>query len=290
MRVVRFESLAEFSAHVTPLLLEREVENAWLLGRFDELAPKDSAPGANAAEPAPLMWAVDDSAGRALAAAMMSPRGGSARRHPVVVSRATPEALAELVSHLLRDQPDLPGVSAPDPTVDDFAAAWCAATGKTRRVVYGLGLHRLTRVVVPPAPGGTFREARDDDADWLAGWADAFFQDLGEPEGLDFCARVVAERIAQRRLYLWCDPDPVSMAGWSGRTPNGVRINFVYTPRGCRRRGYASACVAALSRQLLDSGRQFCTLFTDLANPTSNKIYRSIGYEHVGNFKHVEFV
>jgi predicted GNAT family acetyltransferase len=99
----------------------------------------------------------------------------------------------------------------------------------------------------------------------------------------------VAERIAQRRLFLWCDPEPVSMAGWSGRTANGVRINFVYTPRGCRRRGYASACVAALSQHLLDSGRRFCTLFTDLANPTSNKIYRSIGYEHVGNFKHVEF-
>ena len=290
MHVHRFENLAAFAAHVTPMLLEREVENAWLLGRFDELAPRDPTPGATAGEPSPLMWAVHDPGGRAVAAAMMSPRADSARRHPVVVSRAPPDALAALVAHLLREQPDLPGVSAPDPTVDDFAAAWCAATGRARRVVYGLGLHRLTRVALPPSPGGTFRAAREDDADWLVGWADAFFQDLGEPEGLDFCARVVAERIAQGRLFLWCDPEPVSMAGWSGRTTNGVRINFVYTPRGCRRRGYASACVATLSQHLLDSGRRFCTLFTDLANPTSNKIYRSIGYEHVGNFKHIEFV
>jgi predicted GNAT family acetyltransferase len=55
----------------------------------------------------------------------------------------------------------------------------------------------------------------------------------------------------------------------------------VYTPPELRRRGYASALVAALSRRLLDEGRRFCFLYTDLANPTSNHIYREIGYEEV---------
>ena len=31
------------------------------------------------------------------------------------------------------------------------------------------------------------------------------------------------------------------------------------------------------------SGRSFCVLFTDLANPTSNHIYQAIGYTPVGD-------
>ena len=38
---------------------------------------------------------------------------------------------------------------------------------------------------------------------------------------------------------------------------------------------------AAASQDQLDRGRRFVFLFTDLANPTSNKIYQAIGYEPV---------
>jgi hypothetical protein len=55
----------------------------------------------------------------------------------------------------------------------------------------------------------------------------------------------------------------------------------VYTPPRFRRRGYASALVAELSRRLLDDGRDYCFLYTDLANPTSNRIYMDVGYELV---------
>jgi uncharacterized protein len=61
----------------------------------------------------------------------------------------------------------------------------------------------------------------------------------------------------------------------------GIRIGPVYTPPALRRRGYASALVTELSRRLLDSGREYCVLYTDLANPTSNRIYQEVGYERV---------
>ena len=73
------------------------------------------------------------------------------------------------------------------------------------------------------------------------------------------------------------------MAAWAGPTPNGVRVNFVYTPPGFRCRGYGSTLVASLSRHLLNSGRKFCCLFTDRANPTSNRIYQRIGYRFVSD-------
>ena len=79
------------------------------------------------------------------------------------------------------------------------------------------------------------------------------------------------------------------MAAWAGQTPNGVRVNFVYTPAGLRGRGYASNCVAALTQKLLSSGRKFVFLFTDLSNATSNGMYRSIGYEHITDQLKIHF-
>jgi predicted GNAT family acetyltransferase len=57
----------------------------------------------------------------------------------------------------------------------------------------------------------------------------------------------------------------------------------VYTPVEARGHGYASANVAAISQQALDHGALACMLFADKANATSNKIYRAIGYQPVGD-------
>jgi hypothetical protein len=57
----------------------------------------------------------------------------------------------------------------------------------------------------------------------------------------------------------------------------------VYTPPEVRARGYASACVAALTKLLLEGGRRFCFLYTDLSNPTSNSIYQRVGYRPISD-------
>ncbi len=105
-----------------------------------------------------------------------------------------------------------------------------------------------------------------------------------------------ARDLAARRLdgeaegtYLWEDGAPVSMASHSGPTPNGIRIGRVYTPPDYRGKGYARACVAALSRLLLDSGYRYCFLFADLSNPTADRLYQSIGYRPVAEAEEYEF-
>jgi len=93
-----------------------------------------------------------------------------------------------------------------------------------------------------------------------------------------------------RGMMIWSHKgNPVSMAGYSGPTTNGIRIGAVYTPPTQRKKGYASACVAGLSQYLLDLGFQFCFLFTDLMNPTSNHIYQQIGYQAVSDVDTFEF-
>ena len=289
MRIVCHDAVAAFARHAGHMLAGREAENCFLLGSISELSAGADRPEAPR-QREPLMWAIQSADGAVAAAAMMSRPDASSRAHPLVVTAAPQEAVSALVRHLRQAGTAVPGVSGPAPTADAFADAWCGPTGQERKLSHALGLHRLTRVVPPPrATAVVLRPAAKADAELLVAWADAFFREVGEPETPEFCRRVVAERIAEDRVFLWCDPEPAAMAGWAGRTPNGVRINFVYTPPENRRRGYATACAAALSRRLLESGRTFCFLFTDLHNPTSNHIYRSIGYEHVADFKHITF-
>jgi predicted GNAT family acetyltransferase len=71
-------------------------------------------------------------------------------------------------------------------------------------------------------------------------------------------------------LFLWDDGTPRAMAARNRPTPNGECVSYVYTPPEHRNHGFASAVVARLSQKILDDGKSFCTLFTDLSNPTSN--------------------
>jgi predicted GNAT family acetyltransferase len=91
-------------------------------------------------------------------------------------------------------------------------------------------------------------------------------------------------------LWVWeVDGAVVSMSGYGGPTPSGARIGPVYTPPELRGQGYATALVAAQTRWLLDHGRRFCFLFTDLGNPTSNRIYELIGYHRIADAAHYRF-
>jgi uncharacterized protein len=123
----------------------------------------------------------------------------------------------------------------------------------------------------------------------LAGWYRGFIADTKLDATQKSAEDAVANSISQQRLYVWRTDKPVSMAQTAGPTPNGIRISLVYTPPEYRGRGYASANVAALSQRMLDQGRKFCFLFTDLANPTSNKIYQHIGYVHQSNVAEYRF-
>jgi uncharacterized protein len=203
------------------------------------------------------------------------------------VGRGALVALAEAID-------DLPGVVGGVPEASEFAEAWTARTGKTARVESHQGIYALERVVPPrPAPG-TSRPATADDRALLLPWLQAFsVEALGEDTAADTLQRMIEIRLAGDPDYgfvLWEDEGrSVSLTGFGSPTPSGMRIGPVYTPPEFRGRGYASALVAEVSQAQLDAGRRFCFLYTDLANPTSNKIYVDIGYERVCDSQQIGF-
>jgi predicted GNAT family acetyltransferase len=157
------------------------------------------------------------------------------------------------------------------------------------------GVYALERVTPPPRPSGHARRATEDDRELALRWLLDFMDEVrheGAPGG-ERAESIVDYRLraADAGFLLWEDGgEVVSLAGWGGPTPNGIRIGPVYTPPDRRGRGYATVLTADLSQQLLDGGRRFCFLYTDLANPTSNAIYERIGYVRVCESAEIAFV
>jgi predicted GNAT family acetyltransferase len=194
-------------------------------------------------------------------------------------------ALALFADDAKRMWADLPGVHGQKRDARAFSSLWEERTGAVASVFTAQRIYRLHRVDPPRPVDGRMRVALPADVPLVAGWLDAFgveaLRNTPDPDGARASAVRFIAGIGRRTLYLWDDGRPVSMTLAAAVTPNGSRIGAVYTPPEVRGRGYASTLVAAASQSQLDAGRRFCFLFTDLANPTSNKIYQAIGYEPV---------
>ena len=131
------------------------------------------------------MLAVEGEAGVPVSAAIITPSTATAAaaRHPAVVSRAGLDAVAALLKYLRDQGVDLPAVAAPEPTASDVADAWCEVTGARRSDETPLRLYRLTRVIHPRAPGGTFRAATAQEEQLLVAWADGILPPRADPTG-----------------------------------------------------------------------------------------------------------
>ena len=224
-------------------------------------------------------FAVVSDGERVVAAALRTPP------HNLILSLVDdPDALPLIAEDVAAATPELPGVVGPQAATGRFAAEWLERTGRGSRLKMAERIFRLTRVIGPRPVAGSLRRATADDRALVVERLRAFvLEAMGPDEDVSTVASIADNWLggAGRWLYLWDDGGPVSMAGASGETPSGIRIGAVYTPPELRGRGYASNCVAAVSQAQLDRGRRFCFLYTDLANPTSNKIYQAIGYEPV---------
>ncbi len=202
-----------------------------------------------------------------------------------------PDAGALAIARALHERgEDVPAVNGALPATQVLAEETARLVGGTATVHEHMRLFDLPVLHAPrPVPGRLRLAALDDHAVCLA-WFEAFHRDAAEQagrpyderEGEHFTAEDLTARIEQGRVWLWEDEvgEIVHLTSANAPAYGVVRIGPVYTPREHRGRGFASAAVAAVSQLALDDGHRPC-LFTDQANPTSNKIYEALGYRPV---------
>ena len=285
MDVVRLDDAAAFLTEAEPLLLADEARHNLILGIAGTIRDTPDL------YPLRSLWLVRD-AGEVVAAALRTPPYNLILARP----RSAP-ALAALAEAVAGEA--LPGVTGTEPEVEEFAELWSRHSGVAGRVNMRQGVYALEQVEPLAAVPGSARVATADDRALALRWWIAFGEEVlheGGP-GRERAEASVDHKLSSPTsgLLLWEDGgEPVSVAGWGGPTPNGIRVGPVYTPPELRGHGYATALTAELSQRLLDGllyegGRRFCFLYTDLANPTSNAIYERIGYRRVAEAAEVVF-
>ncbi len=268
MEVRRYGDADAFLARANEFLVAREAEHNLILGLTGRLRANAMIYGEE-----PYLALAEDG-GRVVGAAMRTPP------HNLILSEIDDEAALEPLAEDVRDVfSELPGVLGPTAAVKRFVSLW----GVPGRRMLAQRAHRAESVTVPSGVPGRMRDYEDNDRDVVLRWLEEFIAEALPPGGPETAESSLAHRLADPdgAFVLWEDGEAVSLAGYGAPTPNGIRIGPVYTPPELRRRGYATALTAELTKKLLDGGRRFCFLFTDLANPTSNSIYYAVGYRPV---------
>jgi len=234
----------------------------------------------------PCWFAAFVDRGQVVATAMRTAPFGE---YPAYLMPMPDDAAVLLARTLLdRDEPVL-GANGALPAVQVFCEEMAGGTGRRATVGQHTRLFELGQLKEPRETSGRLRPARPDEQDLVTGWYDAFMVDADEQAGRTPGSSAhespapdeMRRRIETGRIFVWeVDGAAVHVTAASEPAFGVSRIGPVYTPREHRGRGYAGRAVYEVSKQLIDSGVRAC-LFTDQANPTSNKIYEALGYERL---------
>jgi hypothetical protein len=241
-----------------------------------------------AAPPGPVWWLVVRDASGAVAGAGM--RCARFAPHPPFLL-PMPGAAAVALARVLHERgEEVLAVNGALPAVRAFADELARLGGGRVEVSRHTRLHELGDLV-PPAPApGRLVAATEDDLDLVAAWFEAFTGDADEQAGRPRGSSApelpdpadLRRRLRDGLLWLWVDASgrPVHLTGVNPPAFGVARLGPVYTPPAERGRGWAGNAVAEVSRRIRAGGARAC-LFTDQANPTSNKLYAALGYRPV---------
>jgi predicted GNAT family acetyltransferase len=287
MQLCRFDNIKEFWQYAQNYLLQYEAEHNALLGVVHTLL---HYPERYPESPYLAVCTSGNSEGTAQIDNIL----GIAIRTPpdkLLLSKVQDLNALKFIAEDLQQEP-LSGVKGLVTEVESFVQTWQTFTGQSYRREIEMRLYQLTQVEPVATVNGYLRLAIESDRPLLLQWFTALNSEIDivtDDDVIDAIQRMVDVELKRQSIYIWEDKAPVSMAGGRQFSPTAARIAAVYTPPEYRRKGYATASVAALSQKLLDQGCDRCFLFTDLANPTSNRIYQQVGYHPICDWHEYSF-
>ena len=245
--------------------------------------------GDEIAQPGRTWWLVVRNASAVVGAGM---RTAPFAPYPPFLLPMPDQAAVALARTLHERGEEVLSLNGARPAVDLCAAELTRLGGGRVHVSQHTRLHELGELVWPAAVPGGLRAATQDDVELVTEWFGAFMGDADEQAGRPRGASAdeapdrteMLRRLRAGRLWFWVNQagKPVHLTGVSPPSFGVARVGPVYTPPAQRGRGWASNAVAEISRRIQAEGARVC-LFTDQANPTSNKIYAALGYQPVAD-------
>jgi len=199
------------------------------------------------------------------------------------------KAAVFLIDFLEKEKIKLPGIIGPKDLTIKLAGVIEKKLGWTSQIIFRQLIYKLEKVDLNPKTSGRMRIANLDDLELITNWFHAFLKEALNEDDVESARKGAKHKIENNEVYLWQDEVPVAMSCIARPSKNGISINYVYSPKENRGKGYGTKVVAMLSEKMLNEEYEFCTLFTDMDFPTSNSIYKRIGYLPVGEFRVVSF-
>jgi ribosomal protein S18 acetylase RimI-like enzyme len=200
---------------------------------------------------------------------------------PLAVAPMPAELVAAIASAVDADDVALPGVFGPAETASRFAEVLTGLRKIAAIPTSADRIYEVANVRFPDRVDGSLRPAAEADRELLLSWLPGFKAGAGWA-GTDPAAVFVTRRLAAGHVWIWDDDGPVSMAARTDAVAGVSRIQAVNTPPELRRRGYASAGVAALSADVLAQGLR-CVLNANVTNVAANSVYQRLGYQAVSD-------
>ncbi len=183
----------------------------------------------------------------------------------------------DLVKHM--ESVTYPGIIGEKEVCLAYAKAYQTVTNTSLIHEMNQRIYYCDQVVSKSDIEGIVRLTSMDDFPVLRYWINTFYSDVEGNEPMDETDKELIEVVKNKRLYvLELNGEVVAMTGKTRPLSNSETICLVYTPKHLRKKGYASKLVEEVTKLILTE-KEMVTLYTDLANPTSNSIYMKIGFK-----------
>ncbi len=211
---------------------------------------------------------------------------------PAIVSAVRADQAAAVDRLLATADPALPGAIGPVREVEAFVAEHTARSGASVRVDRRMRLFVLDELAAPKGVAGTARTATPDDMDLIDDWIDEFrIETSQQRDPVPPRNRVRPAVDPDHARWIWeVGGEPVALAVARSPLAGMSRIGPVFTPVRHREHGYGAAVTSAASRWAIDAGATHVVLFTDLSNPTTNRLYPRIGYRPAHDEVEIDFL
>jgi len=278
---IEFNSAGDFLKKCEDFMLHNESENNLVIGLAD--AMNRQMRDFNA----PLYFALIEN-DNVIGAALRTDE-----QRPLAITRMNVEAVEQLCSTLKFKDIALAGVVGEEVSSKNFSKCYCFSIGVTSTLGMYQGVYETDKIKIPKNKVLKMHLARKDNLEVTAKFMAGFINDCfpSDKNVAEKSKKMARRHIKNQSSYLLVNEqnDFVSMAANNRETRNTACISWVYTPPQFRMQGYGAMITALVSQKMLDSGKKRCNLFTDLKNPTSNSIYKKIGYKMIGKSKQFEF-
>lgn len=270
IKLVKYEDLTLFKKDVISYLEQFEAENNLVLGVLLSI---------NENEKNPLLMATvikDNNIGLVL---LQTHPGQIILSKSVSFTSKDIHVIGEKLSNTLQD---IPGFIGEKKLTTDLARYVSNLKGIQANVFMDQKIYKLEKVVKKTNTHGKLRRIIEKDHHTIKEWVYQFCYETNQPISLEEADKKAKLMINKGNFVAWVvNEELVSMAYATRPTQNNITISYVYTPISERKKGYASDCISTFTQNLLDRGYKTTSLYTDISNPTSNKIYIQIGYEAI---------